>query len=120
MLRAIVEANGDLAVRLAQLGVAADYNPDLDIFMLTIGPPAEALTESIDNSIGVRVDPRTLKLVGLEILNLHGSMRNAAVACIVALVATILSPQAVPRPEGVVIDLHERLAGGIRELLPAA
>ena len=68
-IREIIAANGDLAQRMAQLGITSEYDENEDILFVTIGPPVEALTETVANCVGSRVDPDTLKLVGLEILH---------------------------------------------------
>ena len=60
-------ANTDLLARLRQLSVTSSYDPEEDLFVLTLGEAQEALTESVGNAWYVRLDPESYKVVGLEI-----------------------------------------------------
>jgi hypothetical protein len=66
-IRAIFDANDDLQDRLVGLDTELVYDPEDDYFAVLIGPPTDATTESIANCILLRVEPDTLKIVGLEI-----------------------------------------------------
>jgi hypothetical protein len=69
----IRQHNADLSERLAHLGITAEYDPDPDILFLTLGAPQPAITESLDNWIGLRLEPATWKLVGIDLLNLKAA-----------------------------------------------
>jgi hypothetical protein len=47
--------------------VSSFYDREDDVLVITIGGPAEAITESVSNTFFLRVDPDTLKLVGIEV-----------------------------------------------------
>ena len=86
-IQKIIAANGDLAQRMAELGIISEYDEDEDILFVTIGPPVEALTETVANCVGLRVDPDTLKLVGLEIMHAQAVARGLVV---VGAISTVL------------------------------
>lgn len=65
----IVERNRDLGERVGQLGLTLTYDDAEDTLTLTIGKPQEAVTESVDNRLFFRLDPETLAIVGIEVLN---------------------------------------------------
>ncbi len=66
-LREVAAANRDLRSRLTELSVRVLHDRDDDTFILTIGEPQEAITESVRNRLYYRLDPDTLKIVGIEI-----------------------------------------------------
>jgi hypothetical protein len=66
-IRAIFAANDDLGGRLEAAKKDLVYDPDDDYFAIMIDGPAEAITESFANSIVFRVEPGTLKILGIEI-----------------------------------------------------
>ena len=76
MLAAIRAANDDLDVRILALGLHVAYDREDDTLILTIGPLVEATTESIANTVLVRVDPDTLKCVGLEVIGFKALLRE--------------------------------------------
>ena len=63
------EANEDYLKRIEELGVVAIYDSVLDALFIEIGGPREALTEHVVDNVMVRVEPETLEIVGLEILD---------------------------------------------------
>src|SRR6266566_4837556 len=63
----LIAANRDLGQRVLQLGVTAVLDRDDDVLILTIGRPQEAVAESIDNTLYFRADPKSLKIVGVEL-----------------------------------------------------
>ncbi|HTE85395.1 MAG TPA: hypothetical protein VK821_11740 [Dehalococcoidia bacterium] len=71
-LEELIAANRDLGQRVLQLGVTAVLDRDDDVLILTIGKPQEAVAESIDNTLYFRADPRSLKIVGLELRGFRG------------------------------------------------
>lgn len=64
----IRRANFDLAERVEAEEVTLDYNPEADVLTITIGEPRPAITEPLFDDIMYRVDPDTLKIVGIEII----------------------------------------------------
>jgi hypothetical protein len=66
---AIRQHNGDLPERLVQQGISVEYDPAPDLLFLTVGAPQPAITESIDNWIGLRLEPATWKLLGIDLLS---------------------------------------------------
>ncbi len=67
-LEDIFAANADLEQRLMSLSVNVGYDDEFDIFLLTIGEPQPAFTEPIRDGLQLRIDPETLKIVGIEVL----------------------------------------------------
>jgi len=70
-LAQIAAANHDLATRIGALGVLVAYDDDIDILFCQFGPPAEALTETVNDWLAVRVDPETLEILGFEPMSLR-------------------------------------------------
>ena len=64
----IRKANFDLGERIEAEGVTFDYNPEADVVSIIIGKPADAVTEPLIDDIMYRLDPETLKVVGVEIV----------------------------------------------------
>jgi hypothetical protein len=120
MIRAIVDANQDLATRSQLLGVRAEYDSDEDVISVTIGPVVEASTESVDNRFYLSVEPDSLKIVGIDIFGVRDLVTNppdeleGMAEAAAALAAAILVQANIA--EGRVVDT---LADGIRELVPA-
>jgi hypothetical protein len=50
------------------LGITTIYDEEEDVLRTFVGPPIEAATESVNNTILLRYEPESLKLVGIEIL----------------------------------------------------
>jgi hypothetical protein len=120
-IQEIMAANRDLAQRMAQLGIQSEYDDTEDILFVTIGPPAEAYTETVGNAIGLRVDPTTLKLVGLEILHAQSVAVGLVIgAAILAIAMLIVSWKSRQTPEPVPAQLYENLAAKVYELAAAA
>ena len=119
-LREVLRANDDLDVRLRTLSVGVFYDRDDDIFEVTLGDPQEAITESVRNQLSIRLDPDTLKIVGLEIPNLSARIRDdPMLRQLWRLLLRIAGPtSAIPgEPES---EPATRLADDLkRELLPA-
>jgi hypothetical protein len=63
------DANRDYITRIEQEGLFAIYDATLDTLFLEIGGPKEALTEHVWDNVMVRIDPETLEVVALEILD---------------------------------------------------
>ena len=63
------DANKDYLKRIEKQGLRAVYDATLDTLFLEIGSPREALTEHVVDNIMARVDPESLEIVGLEILD---------------------------------------------------
>jgi len=113
----VLTANEDLAIRLRELSLGITYDRDDDTFILTLGEPQEALTESLDGSrLYIRVDPETLKIVGIEIPDLTSRIGDDARVKIIWLAARRL---AGPSTSADVPDASERLARELRELVAA-
>ena len=62
------EANKDGLRRIKSQGVDIVYDAPLDTLFVEIGGPKEALSEHVVDNIMVRIEPDTLKIVGVEIL----------------------------------------------------
>ena len=62
------EANKDYLHRMKSQGVDIVYDAPLDTLIVEIGGPKEALSEHVVDNIMVRVEPDTLEIVGVEIL----------------------------------------------------
>jgi hypothetical protein len=121
LVQRIWAANDDLAERMNALGVTTDYDAELDILFTRIGPPVEALTESVDDHVGLRVDPDTLKIVGWEILEPRTA--SAAVFAIAMLLVTLFAVahyREHPPAEPTRLRLYTQLATDLRSLARAA
>ena len=68
----ISRVNFDLSDRIMAEGVTLDYNPEADLLTVTIGEPREAITEPLLDDVLYRVDPETMKIVGVEIIAFFG------------------------------------------------
>jgi hypothetical protein len=77
LLHAIFDANDDLPQRVASLSVATFYDREDDTLTVTFGDVQEALTESVRNQFFLRVDPDSLKLVGIEIPHLSRRLKDS-------------------------------------------
>ena len=60
--------NFDISDRIMTEGVTLDYNPEADLLTITIGESRHAITEPLLDDVMYRVDPDTLKIVGVEIV----------------------------------------------------
>ena len=117
VLRAIVEANPDLGSRLRDAQIAMLYDAEEDHLTLVFGEPREALTETINNELALRVDANTMQVCGIEVLGLRGYVqrRPQFVPCLIAVMQ-----QPGTRVESVPPGDLTLLAGdGIRELVEA-
>jgi uncharacterized protein YuzE len=74
----ILATNEDLADRIQALGVSVDYDEDDDALFIYFGPPVEALTESVNGVVYIRVDPDTLKIYGVEVWGVRSLITEAA------------------------------------------
>ncbi|MBM2811672.1 MAG: hypothetical protein HW416_2431 [Chloroflexi bacterium] len=75
-VRTVIDANLDLQERLASLSLCVVHDREDDLFTLTIGEPQEAVTESVRNRLYFRVDPDTLKIVGIEIPHVSARLND--------------------------------------------
>lgn len=109
----------ELAARIEQAGVEVRYDPADDTLALTIGAPEPAITESIDNTVFVRVRPGTTEIVGLELVDVrtlakeHPEMVPALLRLLQAAPARF-TPGAASPPER-----QQRLLSGLRGLVAA-
>jgi hypothetical protein len=68
-LKAVAKANFDILNRLDKEGAGITYDEDSDILFVNIGhEPHEAITEHVIDTIYYRIDPDSLQMVGLTIL----------------------------------------------------
>lgn len=112
VLTRIAEANQDLNERARELPVRAEYDLDDDTLILAIGEEQEALSPSVDNELFLRVDPDTLKIIGVELLHFSDHLRDhSAVSNFVLHLleqAKVTQLTVAPDPEGTrQIDLSE-------------
>jgi hypothetical protein len=109
-LREVSAANRDLALRLTTLSVQVRHDRDDDTFVLTIGEPQEAITESVRNRLFYRLDPDTLKIVGIEIP--HVSARLAGDPTLASILRRLLPLTALDSPQAA------EIARDLEELIP--
>jgi hypothetical protein len=64
----VARLNGDLLQRLVEEGLTITYDEDGDTLFLTIGRGVPALTEFVTYGIHVRIEPESLRIVGVDIL----------------------------------------------------
>lgn len=62
-------ANQNYMDRIEVEGLKAIYDATLDTLFIEIGEPQEALTEHIADNIMIRINPVSLQIVGMEILD---------------------------------------------------
>ncbi len=65
----LLDANRDYLARVERDGLYAVYDSALDILVVEFGGPKEALSEHVLDNIMIRIDPDTLEIVGVEILD---------------------------------------------------
>ena len=65
----LLDANRDYVDRIEREGIYVVYDATLDTLFLEFGGPREALSEHALDNIMLRIDPGTLHIVGLEILD---------------------------------------------------
>jgi hypothetical protein len=85
---------------------------------VTIGPPQEALTESVDDWLGLRVDPETLKIVGFEVLHAQAAALRTTGFFFVLGILFMLEKRRTQEP--VPLSIYVQLAAGFRILAAAA
>jgi len=69
LINEIIAANQDFAERAANATLRVIFDSDEDLFIFELGGPQASMTESVHNTIFLRVDPNTLKLNGIEFYN---------------------------------------------------
>lgn len=118
-LKSVLHANEDLAARFRELSVCIVYDRADDTFMLTLGEPREALTESLDGSrLYIRIDPDTLKIVGIEIPDFKERLSDdPAVKSIWAAARNVAGPSNSADASSSVAEAGERLAKELRQLI---
>jgi len=67
ILGEVMKANRDLRARMQRSDLDMAYDAEHDMFLVTIGAPQEALTEEIRDHVHLRLDPDTLKIVGVTV-----------------------------------------------------
>lgn len=120
MIDAIFSANADLSERMATLSKELVYDPEDDYFAIVIGPPVEATTETIANTIAFRVEPDTLKIVGIEFYDFEKRRqrtRSPWAAMLEYWAPVVEALRAGEDPEEAMQALVE--GRGLRELVPA-
>lgn len=65
----LLEANRDYLERIERDGLRAVYDGTLDTLFIEIGGPKEGLSEHLADNVMLRIDPDTLQIIGLEILD---------------------------------------------------
>jgi len=65
----LIEANRDYLERIERDGLRAVYDSTLDMLFIEIGGPKEGLSEHLADNVMLRIDPDTLQIIGLEILD---------------------------------------------------
>ena len=65
----LIEANRDYLERIERDGLRAVYDSTLDTLFIEIGGPKEGLSEHLADNVMLRIDPDTLQIIGLEILD---------------------------------------------------
>lgn len=120
-LKNVLEENRDLTSRLQQLSVTIAYDRDDDTFLVTLGEPQEALTESLAGGhLYLRVDPESLKIMGIEIPDLTTRLADDARVKRVWLAArNIAGPCNATEVPETVADASERLTHELSKLAAA-
>lgn len=107
----------ELAARMEQAGVEVSYDEEDDTLALTIGAPEPAITESIDNTVFLRLRPGTTEIVGLEVVGVrtlvaeHPETIPALLRLLQAAPARF-TPGTISSPER-----QQRLVSGLRDLV---
>jgi hypothetical protein len=78
LITEIVDANQDLKERLIGSRLDVVYDSEEDMFFITIGDRVEALTETVNNTILLRYDPDTLKIVGIGAMGVKSNVPEAS------------------------------------------
>ena len=65
----LLEANRDYLERIERDGLRAVYDGTLDTLFIEIGGAKEGLSEHLADNVMLRIDPESLQIIGLEILD---------------------------------------------------
>ena len=65
----LLEANRDYISRIEKTGVQVVYDAALDTLFIEFGGPKKALSEHLADNIMLRINPKSLEIVGCEILD---------------------------------------------------
>jgi hypothetical protein len=111
MIIRILNANEDLSERMDQEGITLEWDRAEDVLYVTLGDPRPSLTESVRNTIYLRVHPDTLKLHGVEF---HHAAALASQSPKLAALLELAEQQA-----GAPLKIPRRFAQDLRELVSA-
>ena len=65
----LLDVNQDYMERIERDGLRAVYDGTLDTLFIEIGGPKEGLSEHLADNVMLRIDPESLQIIGLEILD---------------------------------------------------
>ena len=118
-LRQVMAANNDLAERLDALGITVDYDDEDDALYLNIGPPTEALTTPVADEVYYRVEPDTLKIVGVECWSFRAAPTLGLFHTLLLYLLHAARRDHTAQWTEATAEVHARLAADIRELVAA-
>ena len=110
----VLEANRDYINRMERDGVRAVYDSKLDSLFIEIGGPKEALNEHLVDNIMLRIEPESLEVVGMEILDFFSDFLPHN-----RLVQAMVEEQGFRRGSDFEVELMEPRYKPIREVLQA-
>jgi uncharacterized protein YuzE len=117
-IQQILAENADFGRRVRSLGVHASYDPEDDLLSVVLGEPVPAITESVDNTLYVRIDPTSRKIVGFEVFDLRSHL--AEQPSYLDIILSLLNLINGRPPDGVADAMGEasdRLTAAFRELV---
>ncbi len=88
-------ANPDIEGRMARQPYTVQYDPEDDTLFIHIGDPRPAISITMDDRVYLRVDPSTLELVGIEVVDLQAPATTPALAEYLAALRAAVGPPAV-------------------------
>jgi hypothetical protein len=65
----LLKANLDFRREIEREDVCLSYSAELDSLFIQFGQPLEALSEHVADNLMLRIEPDTLKIVGIEVLD---------------------------------------------------
>jgi hypothetical protein len=68
----LLEANLDFQREIERKGVCLAYSAAMDTLFIQFGGPTEALSEYVTDNVILRIEPDTLKIAAIEVLDFMG------------------------------------------------
>lgn len=107
----------ELAARMEQAGALVSYDDEDDTLTITLGSPEPAITESVDNTVFLRVRPGTTEIVGLELVGIRALAEEHPKTVLALLRLLQAAPAHFAGETMSPPDRQKRLIGGLYDLV---